>query len=126
MIRPLILFLFMVANAAYVSYVDNFAYLPVLRAQQGGGEFDVRVGANVAQTIRKNFEWNPIFESVAQRSVALAARLSGCTVSWVIATLRCRCLGCPAMVHRLPKNQNCGVSFRFHVIVMNIVMVRTN
>ena len=77
MIRPLILFLLMVANAACVSYVDDFAYLPVLRAQQGGGEFDVRVGANVAQTIRKNFEWNPIFESVAQRSVALAARRVG-------------------------------------------------
>ena len=79
MIRPLILFLLMVANAACVSYVDDFAYLPVLRAQQGGGEFDVRVGANVAQTIRKNFEWNPTFESVAHRSAALAARLSGCT-----------------------------------------------
>ena len=76
MIRPLILFLLMVANAACVSYVDDFAYLPVLRAQQGGGEFDVRVGANVAQTIRKNFEWNPTFESVAHRSTALAARLS--------------------------------------------------
>jgi hypothetical protein len=43
MIRPLILFLLMAANAACVSYVDDFAYLPVLRAQQGGGEFDVRV-----------------------------------------------------------------------------------
>ena len=38
MIRPLILFLLMVANAACVSYVDDFAYLPVLRAQEGGGK----------------------------------------------------------------------------------------
>ena len=84
MIRPLILFLFMFVNVACVSYVDDFAYLPVLRAQEGGGEFDVRLGANAAQTIRKNFEWNPTFETVAHRSAALAARLSGCTVNWVI------------------------------------------
>ena len=93
MIRPLILFLLMVANAACVSYVDDFAYLPVLRAQQSSGEFDVRVGANVAQTIRKNFEWNPTFESVAHRSAALAARLGGCTVSWVIGDPSVQVLG---------------------------------
>ena len=34
----------MVANAACVSYVDDFAYVPVFRAQEGSGEFDVRVG----------------------------------------------------------------------------------
>ena len=81
------------ANAACVSYVDDFVYLPVFRAQKGGGKFDVRVGANADQFISKNFEWTPTFESVAHRSVALAARLSDCTVSWVIGDPSVQVLG---------------------------------
>ena len=81
------------ANAACVSNVDDFVYLPVFRAQKGGGKFDVRVGANADQFISKNFEWTPTFESVAHRSVALAARLSDCTVSWVIGDPSVQVLG---------------------------------
>ena len=84
MIRQLILLFIIIVNPACVFYGNDFTYLPVFRAQEGGSEFDVRVGANVAQTIRRNFEWNPSFETVARRSAALTARLSGCKVGWVI------------------------------------------
>ena len=82
--------------------------------------------ANAAQTIRKNFEWNPTFEWVAHRSVVLAARLSGCRVSWGIGDPSVQVLGLSCDGAPPAKSQNSGVSFRFHVIVMNIVMGRTN
>ena len=93
MIRQLILLFIIIVNPACVFYGNDFTYLPVFRAQEGGGEFDVRVGANVAQKIRRNFEWNPSFETVARRSVALTAWLSGCKVGWVIGDPSVQVLG---------------------------------
>ena len=61
MIRPLILFLFMFVNVACVSYVDDFAYLPVLRAQEGGGEFDVRLGGKGCPDYTQEFRMESDF-----------------------------------------------------------------
>ena len=44
MIRQLILLFIIIVNPACVFYGNDFTYLPVFRAQEGGSEFDVRVG----------------------------------------------------------------------------------
>ena len=93
MIRWILLSIFMAVLSACDRSGHNFGYLPVLQGREGGAEFDLRIGTNVAKTIRNNFEWNPSFEDVARRVAALTARLSGCEVRWVIGDPSVQILG---------------------------------
>ena len=103
MIRWILLSIFIAVLSACDQSGHNFGYLPVLQGREGGAEYDLGIGTNVAKTIQNNFEWHPSFEDVAHRPAALTARLSGCEVRWV--TRRCKSLGCLATEHHRQKSQ---------------------
>ena len=85
MIRWILLSIFIAVLSACDRSGHNFSYLPVLQGREGGAQFDLRIGTNVAKTIRNNFEWNPSSEAVNRRAAALMGRLIGCEVRRVIS-----------------------------------------
>ena len=79
----------------------QFAAVQMVKGSQDGAQFDVRIGSNIAQTVRRNWAWNPSFQDVAHQSAVLIERLSGCEVRWItgdasVQTLGLACNGAPA------------------------------
>jgi hypothetical protein len=79
----------------------QFAAVQMVTGSQDGAQFDVWIGSNIAQTVRRNWAWNPSFQDVAHQSAVLIERLSGCEVRWItgdasVQTLGLACNGAPA------------------------------
>lgn len=83
MIRWVLFLLLLAMLPSCINTGYQFGGEPMDAGSQDGAQFNVRITSNIAQTVRRNWAWNPSFQDVAHQPAVLIERLSGCEVRWI-------------------------------------------